>query len=155
MPDMNANTPDAFSGTVLFRGTKPSRYKARLLLWQWKQWLNIGTDWNNHSVCPLVPQTSCSTELNPCWCRTFRPVSVSLFFFVFNLVLLFFRLSPGPHCGSLVTGVDKRYVACRKQCAQPLDGGRRRGVKKRKRHWRGGQTQAGLGERWNKHEIEG
>lgn len=85
MPDTNADTPDTFSGTVLFRVTKPTRYAARLLLWQWKQWLNRGADWNNPSVCPLVPQTSCLTKLNPSWCRAFRPVSlcysVSLFFF--------------------------------------------------------------------------
>lgn len=47
MPATYADTPDTFSGTVLFWVTKTTRYAARLLPWQWKQWLNRGTDWNN------------------------------------------------------------------------------------------------------------
>lgn len=101
-PDMNANTPDAFSGTVLFRETKPSRYTARLLLWQWKQWLNRGTDWNNPSVCPLVPQTSCLTKLNPCWCWPFRPVSLRFCLSLFSSVPFVFL--PEPRSTLWVTG---------------------------------------------------
>lgn len=121
MPDTNADTPDTFSGTVLFRVTKPTRYAARLLLWQWKQWLNRGADWNNPSVCPLVPQTSCLTKLNPSWCRAFRPVSlcysVSLFFFFIRCLFLSFWLRPGPLFGSLGTGPIYFFSPA---CRQPL-----------------------------------
>lgn len=102
MADMNANTPDKFSGTVLFRETKPSRYTARLLLWHWKQWLNRGTGWNNPSVCPLVPQTSCLTKLNPCWCWAFRPVSLCFCLSLFSSVPFVFL--PEPRSTLLVTG---------------------------------------------------
>lgn len=93
MPDTNVDTPDTFSGTVLFRVTKTTRYAARLPLWQWKQWLNRGTDWNNPSVCPLVPQTSCLTKLNPCWCWAFRPVSLCFCLTLFFSSVLSFCLS--------------------------------------------------------------
>lgn len=88
MPDTTTDTPDTISGTVLFPVTKTAQYAARLLLWQWKQWLNRGTDWNNLSVCPLVPQTSCLTKPNPCWCWAFRPVSLCFCLSLFHLLYL-------------------------------------------------------------------
>lgn len=101
-------------------------YKARLLLWQWKQWLNIGTDWNNHAVCPLVPHTSCLTKLNPCWCRAFRPASLSLsrsFCLSFskkNRLLLFVRFfCPHPPIG--VTGFWREATFCSFRRQRVLD----------------------------------
>lgn len=93
MPNTTADTPDTFSGTGLFIVTKTTRCAARLLLWQRKQWLNIGTDWNNPSVCPLVHQTSCLTKLNPRWCRAFRPVSLHFCLPLFFPSVLSFCLS--------------------------------------------------------------
>lgn len=105
MPDMNANTVAKFFETVLFRETKLNRYTECMLLLPWKQWLNRATDWNNPSVCPLVPQTSCLTKLNPCWCWAFRPVSLHfcLSFFFFFLALPFVFL-PMPRPTLWVTG---------------------------------------------------
>lgn len=154
MPDTNADTPDTFSGTVLFRVTKPTRYAARLLLWQWKQWLNRGADWNNPSVCPLVPQTSCLTKLNPSWCRAFRPVSlcysVSLFFFFIRCLFLSFWLRPGPLFGSLGTGpiyIFPPLADSHFERQDEIEGN------ESVRTQKGGQK-AELGERWNKPETE-
>ncbi len=97
---------------------------ARLLLWQWKQWLNRGTDWNNPSVCPLVPQTSCLTKLNPCWCWAFRPVSLRFCLSLFHPFSLSVFLAE-PRSTLRVTGYwpNLFVFCCRQQCAQPLRGG--------------------------------
>lgn len=85
MPDTTADTPDTFSGTVLFPVTKTTQYAARLLLWQWKQWLNRGTDWNNLSVCPLVSQTSCLTKTKSLLMLGFPPCFSLTHFHLFVL----------------------------------------------------------------------
>lgn len=134
-------------------------YKARLLLWQWKQWLNIGTDWNNHAVCPLVPQTSCLTKLNPCWCRAFRPVSLSLSRSLClslkkkkNLFLLFVRFCPHPHIG--VTGYWREATFCsfRRQRRWIGDS---QGVNKKSRDTGKVDRKRNWGQGENEHEIEG
>lgn len=152
MPGTNADTPDTFSGTVLFRVTKTTRYAARLLLWQWKQWLNRGTDWNNPSVCPLVAQTSCLTKLNPCWCWAFRPGSLC-----FRLTLCFFS-SVHSFClcgwsqvhslGHWVLAqsiyflfLNDRHTHCKEEWGKEME-------KEGGRTQRGGQTTE-LGEKWN------
>lgn len=57
---------------------------------------NRGADWNNPSVYPLVPPTSCLTKPNPCWCWAFRPflsLTVSL---SFSFLFFFLHLLPSP-----------------------------------------------------------
>lgn len=135
-------------------------YKARLLLWQWKQWLNIGTDWNNHAVCPLVPHTSCLTKLNPCWCRAFRPVSPSRSFCLSfskkkkkSAPFVCQVFCPHPRIG--VTGFWREATFCSFRRQSVLDMWQSTKNKiKMKRHWKGGQ-EAELGAGWNEHEIEG
>lgn len=157
--DTTVDTPDTFSGTVLFQVTKTTRYAARLLLWQWKQWLNRGADWNNPSVCPLVPQTSCLTKPNPCWCWAFRLVSLCFCFTLFPPSVLSVLLAEA-RSTLRVTGYWPNLffsVPSRQQCAQPVGEREEEWVKEmekeRGRTQRGGQK-AELGERWNKLEIE-
>lgn len=118
MPDTTADPPDTFSGTVLFPVTKTTQYAARLLLWQWKQWLNRETDWNNLSVCPLVPQTSCLTKLNPCWCWAFRPVSLCFCLTLFHLFSLsVFLAEPTKHTSGHWVLAQSYFFVCLQQTA--------------------------------------
>lgn len=140
-------------------------YEARLQLQQRKQWLNRGIDWNNPSVCALVPQTSCLTKPNPCWCWAFRSF-LSVFCFCLTLfssnicsLFLSFWLGPGPLFGSLVTGPIHFFHACsQQQCTVSLwgvgGGTREKGMEKKRGWTQMGGHKVDIGERWNRRDIE-